>query len=211
MSTTGDTRTEPVDEAVDVEDPPEAEDPREAEDAPAAPATTRSARRRRVTPAAIAAGLLAVLLLAGTGLLIRTSQLTDPAATSNAALTDTAATSRVIGDVSNTLGKVFSYTPEDTRATELAAKELLAGSAAGQYEALFGQVKQQVAAQKLTLTTHVVRAGVTRLDGDSAQLLVFLDQTAERKGKKATTAAAQLSVTARFHDGHWQITDITSR
>ncbi|MCZ4117974.1 hypothetical protein [Streptomyces sp. H39-S7] len=202
MSTTGDTRTEPAEEAVEVEDSPETDD---------TPADPGPARRRRVTPTVIGAALLALLLLTGTGLLVRTHQLTDPGATSNSALTDTGATSRVIGDVSNTLAKVFSYTPEDTRATELAAKELLGGSAAGQYEALFGQVKQQVAAQKLTLTTHVVRAGVTRLDGDSARLLVFLDQTAERKGKKATTAAAQLSVTARFHDGHWQITDITSR
>ncbi|MCZ4094938.1 hypothetical protein G3I60_31100 [Streptomyces sp. SID13666] len=204
MSTTEDTRTEPADEAEETVGRADAVE--EPEDAPT------PGLRRRVTPAAaIVAGLLAVLLLTGVGLLIRTSQLTDPEATSNTALTDTGATSRVIGDVSNTLGKVFSYTPEDTQATELAARELLAGTAAGQYEALFGQVKQQVAAQKLTLTTHVVRAGVTRLDGDSAQLLVFLDQTAERKGKKATTAAAQLSVTARFHDGHWQITDITSR
>ncbi|MDF9814535.1 hypothetical protein [Streptomyces sp. SPB162] len=206
MSTTGDTRTEPVDEAVEVEKTESSENPPAGSDPGPGPA-----RRRRVTPTVIVAGLLAALLLTGTGLLVRTHQLTDAGATSNTALTDTGATSRVIGDVSNTLGKVFSYTPEDTRATELAAKELLGGTAAGQYEALFGQVKQQVAAQKLTLTTHVVRAGVTRLDGDSAQLLVFLDQTAERKGKKATTAAAQLSVTARFHDGHWQITDITSR
>ncbi|MFI9104101.1 hypothetical protein ACIGXA_26640 [Streptomyces fildesensis] len=210
MSTTEDTRTEPADEAAETVETVgtvgTADAAEEAEDAPA------PGRRRRVTrAAAIVAGLLAVLLLTGVGLLIRTSQLTDQGATSNTALTDTGATSRVIGDVSNTLGKVFSYTPEDTQATELAARELLAGTAAGQYEALFGQVKQQVAAQKLTLTTHVVRAGVVRLDGDSAQLLVFLDQTAERKGRKATTAAAQLSVTARFHDGHWQITDITSR
>ncbi|MCM2420555.1 hypothetical protein [Streptomyces sp. RKAG293] len=204
MSTTEDTRTEPADEAAETVGTVDAAE--ETGDAPA------PGRRRRVTrAAAIVAGLLAVLLLTGVGLLIRTSRLTDPGATSNTALTDTGATSRVIGDVSNTLGKVFSYTPEDTQATELAARELLAGTAAGQYEALFGQVKQQVAAQKLTLTTHVVRAGVSRLDGDRAQLLVFLDQTAERKGKKATTAAAQLSVTARFHDGHWQITDITSR
>ncbi|MFI6053121.1 hypothetical protein ACIBCO_23950 [Streptomyces violascens] len=151
------------------------------------------------------------LLLAGAGLLLQARQLTDTAATRNHALTDTPATTRVIGDVSNTLGKVFSYVPQDTRVTEDAAKELLGGRAAGQYAALFGELKQRVADQKLSLTTHVVRAGVTRLTHDTAELLVFLDQRAQRDGKPATTAAAQLSITAELTDGHWQITDIRAR
>ncbi|MFD7337674.1 hypothetical protein ACFV98_16935 [Streptomyces violascens] len=151
------------------------------------------------------------LLLVGAGLLFQTRQLTDTTATSNHALTDTSATTQVIGDVSNTLGKVFSYVPQDTRATEDAAKELLGGRAAGQYAELFGELKQRVADQKLSLTTHVVRAGVTRLTHDTAELLVFLDQRAQREGKPATTAAAQLSITAQLADGHWQITDIRAR
>ena len=129
----------------------------------------------------------------------------------NHALSDTGATTRVIGDVSNTLGKVFSYTPQDTSSTQDAGRELLGGRAAGQYAALFGELRQRVAEQKLTLTTHVVRAGVTRLTRDRAELLVFLDQRAQRAGKSATTAAAQLSITAQLTDGKWQITDIQAR
>ncbi|MFD9633713.1 hypothetical protein [Streptomyces violascens] len=151
------------------------------------------------------------LLLVGAGLLCQARQLTDTTATRNHALTDTSATTQVIGDVSNTLGKVFSYVPQDTRATEDAAKELLGGRAAGQYTALFGALNQRVADQKLSLTTHVVRAGVTRLTHDTAELLVFLDQRAQRDGRAATTAAAQLSITAQLADGHWQITDIRAR
>ncbi|MFE3185219.1 hypothetical protein ACFXKR_30715 [Streptomyces violascens] len=151
------------------------------------------------------------LLLVGAGLLFQARKLTDTTATRNHALTDTSATTQVIGDVSNTLGKVFSYVPQDTRATEDAAKELLGGRAAGQYAALFGELRQRVADQKLSLTTHVVRAGVTRLTHDTAELLVFLDQRAQRDGKPATTAAAQLSITAQLADGHWQITDIRAR
>ncbi|MGW1865790.1 hypothetical protein ACWCPS_09525 [Streptomyces mauvecolor] len=175
-------------------------------DGPAESTPPTSRLRRSLTLACVLA-----LLLAGAGLLFQARQLTDTPATRNHALTDTSATTRVIGDVSNTLGKVFSYVPQDTRATEDAAKELLGGRAAGQYAALFGELKQRVADQKLSLTTHVVRAGVTRLTHDTAELLVFLDQRAQRDGKPATSAAAQLSITAQLVDGHWQITDIRAR
>lgn len=137
--------------------------------------------------------------------------LRDTPATANRALTDSEATTRVAGDVSNALGKVFSYSPQATAVTKESAKQLLAGKALQQYAALFGQVEKQAADQKLTLTTHVVRAGVTRLTENSAHLLVFLDQVYEREGKLTTTAAAQLSVTAQLRDGHWTVVEITSR
>lgn len=155
--------------------------------------------------------LVAALLVAGGGLFVMGRQLRDTPATSNAALTDSEATTRVAGDVTNALGKVFSYSPSATAVTKESAKQLLAGKALQQYAALFGQVEKQAAEQKLTLTTHVVRAGVTRLTDDSAHLLVFLDQVYERRGKTASTAAAQLSVTAQLRDGRWTIVEITSR
>lgn len=132
----------------------------------------------------IVAAVLAVALLATGGVLFAEGRaLRDTPATSNRALTDSEATTRVAGDVSNALGKVFSYSPQATAVTKESAKQLLAGKALQQYAALFGQVEKQAADQKLTLTTHVVRAGVTRLTDDSAHLLVFLDQVYEREGK----------------------------
>ncbi|MFE9728005.1 hypothetical protein ACFYQ5_31695 [Streptomyces sp. NPDC005794] len=160
---------------------------------------------------AVAASLAVALLGMGGTLFVQGQQLRDTPATSNRALTDSAATTRVAGDVSSALGKVFSYSPQATAATRESAKELLAGRALQQYAALFGQVEKQAADQKLTLTSQAVRAGVTRLTGSSAHLLVFLDQVYERQGKAATTAAAQLSVTAELRGGHWRIVDITSR
>ncbi|MFJ1676951.1 hypothetical protein ACIODT_18455 [Streptomyces sp. NPDC088251] len=162
-------------------------------------------------PRVVAAALAVALLAAGGGLFAAGRQVRDTPAASNRALTDSAATTRVAGDVSNALGKVFSYSPQATGVTKEAAKQLLAGRALQQYAALFGQVEKQAADQKLTLTTHVVRAGVTRLTEDSAHLLVFLDQVYEREGRPATTAAAQLSVTAELRDGHWTVVEITSR
>ncbi|MFJ8853875.1 hypothetical protein [Streptomyces sp. NPDC102437] len=162
-------------------------------------------------PRVVAAALTVVLLAAGGVLCAQGRALRDTPATSNRALTDSEATTRVAGDVSNALGKVFSYSPQATAVTKESAKQLLAGKALQQYAALFGQVEKQAADQKLTLTTHVVRAGVTRLSENSAHLLVFLDQVYEREGRPATTAAAQLSVTARLRDGRWAVVEITSR
>ncbi|MEV0786584.1 hypothetical protein AB0I52_27220 [Streptomyces sp. NPDC050423] len=170
-----------------------------------APGTGR--RRLRL----VAGVLVVALLAAGGGLFVMGRQLRDTPATANTALTDSEATTRVAGDVTNALGKVFSYSPSATAVTKESAKQLLAGKALQQYAALFGQVEKQAADQKLTLTTHVVRAGVTRLSHDSAHLLVFLDQVYERQGKTASTAAAQLSVTAQLRDGRWTIIEITSR
>ncbi|ROQ77426.1 Mce-associated membrane protein [Streptomyces sp. CEV 2-1] len=180
-----------------------------AKDEPGQDEPASGAGRRRLR---LVAGVLVVALLAaGGGLFAMGRQLRDTPATSNTALTDSEATTRVAGDVTNALGKVFSYSPSATAVTKESAKQLLAGKALQQYAALFGQVEKQAADQKLTLTTHVVRAGVTRLTHDSAHLLVFLDQVYERQGKAASTAAAQLSVTAQLRDGRWTIVEITSR
>ncbi|MGW2178220.1 hypothetical protein ACWCXX_09065 [Streptomyces sp. NPDC001732] len=175
------------------------------EDPPERPGPGRS------WPRVVAAVLVVALLVTGGALFVEGRQLRDTPATSNRALTDSEATTRVAGDVSNALGKVFSYSPQATAVTKESAKQLLAGKALQQYAALFGQVEKQAADQKLTLTTHVVRAGVTRLTDDSAHLLVFLDQVYEREGRRATTAAAQLSVTARLRDGRWTVVEITAR
>jgi Mce-associated membrane protein len=168
-----------------------------------------AARARRHTPVVVAVVL--ALLLGGVLLLVRAGQLTGAPAAGNRALADTEATARVTGDVSNALTEVFSYRPGDTAATRESARELLAGRAARQYAELFGQVEKRAAEQKLTLTTHVVRAGVTRLTGNSARLLVFLDQVSQRQGAAPATAPAQLSVTAELADGRWRIVDIASR
>ncbi|MFE4856968.1 hypothetical protein [Streptomyces sp. NPDC056670] len=204
-----------TDAATDVDtgrDADEAADAGTVADAdPAADAVEGAAPPANRLRRALTLGCVLVLLLAGAGLLFQARQLTHTPATANRALTDAPATTRVIGDVSNTLGKVFSYAGQDTSATEQAAKELLSGRAASQFASLYGELRQRAADQKLSLTTHVVRAGVTRLTRDRAELLVFLDQRAQRGTSAATTAAAQLSITAQLDDGHWQITDIRAR
>ncbi|MEW2189027.1 hypothetical protein ACWECC_18140 [Streptomyces microflavus] len=199
---------EDEDRADDTEpDSQESPDSTEGRDSP--DGTDEPGRRPR-WPRILGALLTVALLATGGALFAEGQQLRDTPATANLALTDAEATTRVTGDVSNALGRIFSYGPDATALAKDAARQVLAGKALQQYAALFGQVEKQAADQKLTLTTHVVRAGVTRLTGSSAHLLVFLDQVYERRGRPATTASAQLSVTAELRDGQWRIVEIGS-
>ncbi|MCX4487337.1 hypothetical protein OG890_25995 [Streptomyces anulatus] len=195
-------------DAANAPDVTEASDPTDATAEKAAPDDVDVSRRR--WPRVLGALLAVALIATGGALYVEGRQLRDTPATANLALTDAEATTRVTGDVSSSLGKIFSYGPGATAATRAAAKEVLAGKALQQYAALFGQVERQSADQKLTLTTEVVRAGVTRLTGSSAHLLVFLDQVYERRGRAPTTASAQLTVVAELREGRWWIVEIGS-
>ncbi|MFE1951261.1 hypothetical protein ACFW9D_12410 [Streptomyces sp. NPDC059524] len=174
-----------------------------------AEAESRTGRWSRAAIGAVTLGVL--LALAGGVLLFQAHSLRDAPAARNHALTDAAATARVNGDVSNALGKVFSYTPDGTEATERSARAVLSGRAAEQYAQLFARVRADVRDQKVTLSTQAVRVGTVSLRGRTAHLLVFLDQTARRGTKKPTTSAAQLSVTAELRDDVWRIVDIKAR
>ncbi|MFJ8706668.1 hypothetical protein [Streptomyces sp. EN16] len=206
-TTVNSTATDATD-ATDASDPTDATAEKAAPDAPDGPDGVDVSRRR--WPRVLGTLLAVALIATGGALYAEGRHLRDTPATANLALTDAEATTRVTGDVSSALGKIFSYGPGATAATRAAAKEVLAGKALQQYAALFGQVERQSADQKLTLTTEVVRAGVTRLTGSSAHLLVFLDQVYERRGRAPTTASAQLTVVAELREGRWWIVEIGS-
>ncbi|MFJ9342189.1 hypothetical protein ACIRP0_23240 [Streptomyces sp. NPDC101733] len=160
--------------------------------------------------AALAAAV--TLLLAGGGaFLYGAHQLRSAASAQNRALTDTATTERINGQVGDGLARIFSYTPTGADATARSARTVLGGKAARQYDDLFGRLRANLETQKITLNTQVVRTGVIELHGDTARLLVLLDQTSRRDGGATTSAAAQLTVTARHLDDRWQIVDIKAR
>ncbi|MBW8481662.1 hypothetical protein K1Y72_04710 [Actinomadura sp. PM05-2] len=157
-------------------------------------------------PAALA------LLLACTGAVLRAAAPDGaPPAPPNRAVLDGPATAEVAGDVGTALGRVLSYTPATVAETRRAASEVLTGAAAAQYGRLYATVAAQAPAQRVTLTTRVVRTGVISLAGGTARLLVFLDQTSARGRGRPTTAAAQLAVTAVRRDGRWLISAIQAR
>ncbi|MER8232423.1 hypothetical protein [Streptomyces sp. NPDC094049] len=171
----------------------------------------REGPRRIGRSGALVAVAVTALLLGGGWFFHAADQLRSTPSARNLALTDAGATARVGGDVGEGLARVFSYTPDRTDAAERSAGHLLAGRAARQYDELFAQVRASLVEQRITLSTQAVRTGVIELDGDSARLLVFLDQTSRRDKGAATSAAAQLTVTARFGGDRWQIVDIKTR
>ncbi|MER7489561.1 hypothetical protein ABTY20_27410 [Streptomyces sp. NPDC126497] len=157
------------------------------------------------------AGTAALLVLGGCGFLHGAHRLESAGSARNRALTDAEATDRVAGEVGNALARVFSYTPDGTAAAERSARSVLGGRAARQYRDLLAQVREDLTEQRVTLSTRAVRTGVIELDGDRARLLVFLDQTSRRGEDEATTAAAQLTVTARLENDRWRIVDLKAR
>ncbi|MEV4647566.1 hypothetical protein [Saccharopolyspora sp. NPDC049357] len=135
---------------------------------------------------------------------------TGPAA--NEALTSAGETSEVNGQVSDGIEKLFSYDFNDTAKTENAAKDLLVGSAVQKYDELFALVKQQAPQQQLIVTTTVKNSAVTRLEGDRAEVLVFVDQHAMRANTgESNIGPAQLSVSAEKQGDKWKITQLTLR
>lgn len=174
---------------------------------------TRTATGRftpRLRRIALVATVVA-LLLGGSAFFYGAHQLRSTPSARNHALTDTAATTRVGGDVGEGLARVFSYAPAQPDAAGRSAGTVLGGRAARQYADLFAQVRAGLVEQRITLTTQAVRTGVIELKGNTARLLVFLDQTSRRGEAPATSAAAQLTVTAEFRDGRWLIVDIKAR
>lgn len=169
------------------------------------------ARWRRLLPVLL---LAAAVLLSGAGvwLLLAGQHARSSASATNRALLDPAATAEVSASVTNSLNKIFSYSYDKTAVTEAAASEVLRGGALDTYRALFSQVRTLAPEQKLVLSTRVVHLAVAYLDGDRAQVLAFLDQSATRADTNATSsAAAQLSVTVKREGNKWVITDLTPR
>lgn len=149
----------------------------------------------------------AVVLAAAGGVLLATtpSSSTDR----NVAVVDAAATSQVVGQVDTALTRVLSYRYSDPGATQAAAKQVLVGDAAHQYDVLFAALQKRAGGEKLTLSAKVVSAGVTSLVGNRAELLVFLDQTSTRASDGTTSAsAAQLRIAAVRTHGSWRVSEL---
>jgi Mce-associated membrane protein len=170
-----------------------------------APVTRRSSRW---LPAVL--GVVAVLL---GGLAVwfngEANNLRSGASVRNVALTDTARTSEVMGEVTDAVNVLFSYDYANIPKTDQAVQRLLTGRAVSEYENIFAVVRTQAPIQKLILTTTVTDGGVELLDGNHARLLLFADQRSTSTTSKNTSySAAMVAVDAVRLGGTWKIASI---
>lgn len=209
-------QAEPDDELLDEPDNPELDDldsdDTELDDLEE---SERDTGRRLFTVRRLAIGLIvAAVVIAGAGgwFLYRGQELRTAPSVGNTALLDTARTAEVSAAVTSGLNRIFSYSFDKTADTEKAAADVLRGDARDAYNRLFAEVRRLAPGQQLVLTTRVVSIAVQSIEGDTARLLAFLDQSATRADTGTTNAAAaQLLVTAKKDGERWVITGMEPR
>jgi Mce-associated membrane protein len=124
----------------------------------------------------------------------------------NTALTDSATTSQVSGQVTSAVNTVFSYNYANLAKTQRAVHQVLTGTALCQYDELFSEIKQQAPKQKLVLTTTVVAKGVSLLQGDTARVVMEVHQHDTRATTNQTSdAKSVLAVNAIRQGDTWKI------
>jgi Mce-associated membrane protein len=158
----------------------------------------------------ILAGALVVvgLLLAATAVLFKIQADEVTGSTENTALLDVAKTSQVKDQVAKATEALFSYDYNNIAKTEAAANELLVNDEVrAKYNLLMGEVKRLAPQQKMVVTCKVTRSAVIRLQGDRADVMVFVDQSSTRADTNKTTAgSAQLHLNAELQGDKWKIT-----
>lgn len=167
---------------------------------------------RRPVPTMVLAAVAALLLAVSAFFVVQNVVLRGTPAAQNTALTDVGATAQVTQQVSDALTKVYSFDYTRLDQNEAAAKSVITPAFTAQYETLFKQVRDLAPQQKAVVTATVNVSAVRSITGDTATMLVFLDQQATRVGDggKAQQLAApgRLTVTAERVDGTWQIANV---
>jgi Mce-associated membrane protein len=186
--------------------------PVDIEEAEAAISDVDEKPARRLDRPYIVAGALVVvgLLLSAAAVIFHLQAAAIEDSTSNTALLDVAKTAQVKDQVSKAVETLFSYDYNNVKKTEDAANDLLVNNdVKNKYNLLIGQVKQLAPQQKLVVTCKVTRSAVIMLNGDLANVMVFVDQTSTRADTNKTTAgSAQLHVNAQLQGDKWKITDM---
>lgn len=127
----------------------------------------------------------------------------------NTALVDNAGTAEVSGQIVSAVSTIFSYNYTNVQKTESAVQNLLTGNALCQYNLLYKVVKQQAPSQKLVLTTTVQAKGVEMLQGDTARVLLLVQQADTRASTNQTsTSQSMIAVNAVKQDNSWKISGI---
>ncbi|MEV6907885.1 hypothetical protein [Amycolatopsis sp. NPDC051071] len=157
----------------------------------------------------MAAALVVVgLLLVATAVFFKIQADDVSSSTDNTALLDVARTAQVKDQVAKATEALFSYDYNNIAKTETAAGDLLVNDdVRAKYNLLMGEVKRLAPQQKMVVTCKVTRSAVIRLEGDRADVMVFVDQSSTRADTNKTTAgSAQLHLNAELRGDKWKIT-----
>ncbi|QUQ70617.1 hypothetical protein [Kutzneria sp. CA-103260] len=179
-----------------------------------APAGRALARLRPRTILGPIVMILVAAVLTAAGFLFRgqAGLVLDGGSAANTALTDTGATTDVITQVTRDMETVSSYKYTDLAGAQKAGQAVSTGGFLGDYNKLFEQVKSQAPAQKAVVTGQVAKIGVRQLQGDNAELLVFLTQTTTRADNNQSNSVGLVyTVDATRSGGKWLISKLTPR
>lgn len=165
--------------------------------------------RGRVGGTPMLAVLLVALVVAGGYAWWQVRDLSAASTADNLAHVETTETARVEAEITRALETLFSYDHELPELAQSNADELLRGDARDEWDTIYQSFEDQAVGQDLMLASTVRRVGVRELSSDTADVVVFMDQTSARAGdESASLAAAQLAIAAEHHDGAWRITEI---
>ncbi|RSN27747.1 hypothetical protein DMC61_22615 [Amycolatopsis sp. WAC 04169] len=186
------------------------EKPDDLDEAEAEVAESSEPEKKAGSRQLILAGALVVvgLLLAATAVLFKIQADEVSSSTNNTALLDVAKTAQVKDQVAKATEALFSYDYNNIAKTETAAADLLVNDdVRAKYNLLMGEVKRLAPQQKMVVTCKVTRSAVIRLEGDRADVMVFVDQSSTRADTNKTTAgSAQLHLNAELQGDKWKIT-----
>ena len=155
---------------------------------------------RRVVPAWLLAAVAAVtVLVAGAAVFVAT---TIP---SDAAVEDASAAARSAAE--RAAVPVLSYDATRLDASRASAEQYLTGDYRKKYDDLFNGVIAKNAPETGTVVrASVVRSGLTRVDGDRAQVFLLVDQSRTNKASaKPVVYRNWVTVTMSKVDGDWLI------
>ena len=171
------------------------------------------ARRRPLPLPALAAALVLLVGLA-VFFAVENADVRDTPAARNTALVDIGTTAQVSQQITAALKTVYSFDYTRLDQNEAAARAVITPSFADQFDQLFRQVRELAPQQQAVVTATVNLVGVRSIDGDTATVLVFLDQQATRAQAgdgPQQLAAGRLTVTAQRSDGVWKIAAVDPR
>jgi Mce-associated membrane protein len=181
-----------------------------AQDAAGDAAEPAAPRRRRGPGRPAVLGVLTVLL-GGFAIWsgVQANHLTSAPAGSNTALSDRAATTRIIGQITGTVNSIFSYNYSDPARTARAARKGLTGAAVRQYRGIYATMQRDASRYtRLVLTTTVTNAGVELLQGNHARVLVFGSQVLTSGSEAPQSFGAMVALDLVQQGGTWKIDNI---